>query len=607
VGAGTGDRGDVVRLIKETADIVAVIGEHVSLKRAGVNLKGLCPFHSEKTPSFVVNPQRQTYHCFGCGEGGDVFSFLMNYHRMTFPEALKELAKRYNIALPERTLSPEERARSQAKERLFAANEKAATFFHQLLLHDPAGEVARRYLRQRAIDDALAQRFRLGFAPKSWDALARHLKKNGISEKTAAEAGLLVAKERGGYYDRFRDRVLFPILDPVGRVVGFGGRILGEGEPKYLNTPETPVYDKSRLLFGLYQNRDAIRKARSCFLVEGNFDLLSLVQHGVENVVAPLGTALTNHQVRLLRNYVDEVVLLFDGDEAGAKAALRAAPLFLQHQLSARVAVLPPGHDPDSYVREHGRDAVLELAGNAQPLTDFIFGFLAERHGLSIEGKEKIIAELAPVIHSLEGQLALSGRVVAHFSERLGVSQEQFLSSLSSRPGPRTTTGTLEEKKAWQLHPNEERLFGFLFMHGAYLQPFLEAGLAEAITTEGGRHLLHWLTGPEGEELLRQPEQLLDRVAPEARPLVSKLLVESAVLIPEDADEAAQERISWLKLNQRKKRADLLVREINAAYRTNDTERLLELMEEKKQLDASGGRFGRGTTNLLTSEWGKTP
>ncbi|PIP42852.1 MAG: DNA primase, partial [Deltaproteobacteria bacterium CG23_combo_of_CG06-09_8_20_14_all_60_8] len=313
-------RAETARLVKEAADIVTVIGEHVQLKRSGANLKGVCPFHAEKTPSFMVQPERQTFHCFGCGEGGDVFTFVMKYHNLTFPEALQELAQRFNVTLPERAGGGgQDQEQAQKRQALLDANEQAAILYHRLLLEAPEAADARAYLAKRGVPAELAERFRLGYAPNRWDFLVKALPTAGLDLEMALAAGLIVKKEHGGFYDRFRDRVQFPILNLSGQIVGFGGRILGDGQPKYLNSPESPVFEKGRVLFGLYQNREAVRQARRCLLVEGNFDLLALLAHGFANAAAPLGTALTPAHIRTLKGYCDETILLFDGDTAGEK------------------------------------------------------------------------------------------------------------------------------------------------------------------------------------------------------------------------------------------------------------------------------------------------
>lgn len=418
---------DAVQRVKEAAQIVDIIGECVSLKRAGINLKGLCPFHAEKTPSFMVNPARQSFHCFGCGEGGDVFSFMMKYYNLTFPETLKQLAQRYHITLPEKQFTTEDQARAEKRQKLFDANERAARMYHEYLLKHEGAAPAREYLKKREISPEMISKFMLGYAPDGWDFLSSKVARSSITLAEAEEAGLLVRKDRGGFYDRFRDRVLFPIFDLTGRIVGFGGRILGQGEPKYLNSPETLIFDKGRLLFGLFQHRDVIRKTREAVVVEGNFDLLALATFGVDNVVAPLGTALTQPQIRLLKGYADEVILLFDGDEAGIRAAMRAIPLFLTEQVAARVALLPAGHDPDSYIRAHGRDGLQKKLLAALPMLEFAFERLKDQHGLSMAGKGKILADLEPLIEASGSSPFQLSVLISEFSNKLGLNPDQVM------------------------------------------------------------------------------------------------------------------------------------------------------------------------------------
>ena len=593
-------RREVVRRVKEAADITEIIGEHVTLQRAGSNLKGLCPFHSEKTPSFMVSPGRGSFHCFGCGEGGDVFSFLMLYHRISFPEALKQLAERYRIPLAENTLSPQQREEARKRENLYAVNARAAALYHHFLLHDPAAAGARSYLEKRGMPPAIITRFQLGYAPERWDFLRRVLEGEKFPAQIAEEAGLLVAKRSEGaptssphYYDRFRDRIMFPIVDQTGRVAGFGGRILGSGEPKYLNTPETPVFDKGRTLFGLFQNRDALRKAKSCLLVEGNFDLLALAAQGIDEVTAPLGTALTAEQLRLLRGYVEEVILVFDGDSAGLKAAMRSVPLFLAEKLTGRVALLPGGEDPDSYIRAHGRERFDELMRQARSLPEFVFDKLAEQHGLGVDGKNRIIAELAPIVHELDDQLLLRTRFIAHFSERLGISSEQFGQSIGRahrrRPGPAPTPAPHgPDHQDFTLSPNEGRIFAFLFLHGRYLPEFLAAGLRENATGPTAAILLDLMIAHH-EKFIRAPEVLLEYTEGRLKSLVSRLLIDGGTMYPEAVqEESARELIAWLRRDDRRRESDLLVREINAAYQAGDQEKLLALMKQKQALSNGG-------------------
>src|SRR5439155_1319536 len=331
---------------------------HLSLSKAGQNFKGLCPFHSEKTPSFTVSPSRQVFHCFGCGEGGNVFSFLMKIDGATFPAAVRTLGDKYGIEVDQPVTSPAARQRTEARERLFALNREAAEFFHRTLA-DSAGQTAMTYLEKRGMAFSTIERFSLGYAPAGWDLTLNALTKAGAKIEDLASAGLIVAREQAsrkgqdaaGYYDRFRARVMFPIRDLQKRVIGFGGRILDDGQPKYLNSPETPLFSKSRTLYGLDVAREGIIQSEQIVIVEGYFDAIALHQAGLSNVVATLGTALTSEHIELIRRFTHHVVLVFDPDAAGVRAALRTMDLFLGSGLTVQVVSLPAGEDPDTFAR----------------------------------------------------------------------------------------------------------------------------------------------------------------------------------------------------------------------------------------------------------------
>jgi DNA primase len=577
---------DTVQLIKDAADIAEIIGEHVSLKRAGTNLKGLCPFHSEKTPSFTVNPDRKTYHCFGCGEGGDVFSFMMNFHRLSFAEALKELARKYQIALPEKPLNPQEREKAQKREALQSANEKAAELFHQLLLSDPGAQKAREYLSKRGIPEEITKEFRLGFAPDSWNFLVNGLPKQKITTETAKDAGLLVVRDNGGFYDRFRNRVMFPIVGLTGRVVAFGGRILDDGQPKYMNSPESPVFDKSRTLFGLYQNREYIRQAKNCLVVEGNFDLLSLAVHGVRNVVAPLGTALTQAHVRSLKGYTDEVILLFDGDQAGLKAAMRSVPLFLSEQVTAKVAVLPENHDPDTFVREFGREGLHKHLEAAMPLPEFVFDKLVAQYGMTVAGKAKIVAELQELIKAIGDQHLQRTLFVAHFAKKLDLAPQQLLEGIipaQSSSSPTAKPASAQGKGEAQLPIKQRQLLEFLVAYPEYLPAFLEAGLEEVIMNQFGLAILHLLK--RQPDLSGGPEQLLDLATGPERAFISRLLISTPSYSEELREQMAQEMLNWLTSTSLKAKKERLMRQIREAQHTQNNQLLMELMTQKIQMD----------------------
>jgi DNA primase len=563
-------------------------------------MKGLCPFHAEKTPSFMVNPERQTFHCFGCGEGGDVLSFVTKYYNLTFPEALKELATRYQITLPEKRFTAADQNKAEKRQKLFEINERAARMYHEFLTNHSEAAQARSYLAGRDISEKMIIQFNLGYAPPGWDYLSNKVANSAIPLIDAQEAGLLAKKEKGGFYDRFRDRILFPIFELTGRVVGFGGRILGEGEPKYLNTPETLIFDKSRMLFGLYQHRDTIRRLRQAVVVEGNFDLLSLAAHGMENVVAPLGTALTQTQVRILKGYADEIILLFDGDEAGEKAAMRSLPLFLAEQADAKVALLPAVHDPDSYIRAHGKEGLEKKLTNALPLLEFAFEQLQEKYGQSMTGKGKILEELAPLIEASASSPLQQSVLISQFSEKLGLSPEQVLKGFRTaararrghRPiGGRTVPKTGEvEKIQVQLPRKQAQLLEFLIFYPQYLKRFVEAGIEEVMEGEFAGNILVALQKNGEKNEAAGPEQLMESLEPgPERSYVSKLLISSPFLQQDEADEMgeemAEEMLVWLVRYRFKKEIEQLSRDIRAAQQAQDNERLEELIIRKAELN----------------------
>jgi DNA primase len=575
-----------VRLIKDTAQIVDIIGEHVDLKRAGVNLKGRCPFHAEKTPSFVVNPDRQSFHCFGCGEGGDVFSFMMKYHRLTFPEALKELAQRYNIELPDSDYSTADQAQAEKRQKLFSINSRAAESYHEFLLHEPAAAVARAYLRERGVPDEAVLKYKLGFAPDRWDFLCNRCTSAGLALEEVEAAGLVVKRDRGGYYDRFRSRLLFPIYDMTGKVVGFGGRIIGAGEPKYLNSPETLIYNKGRILFGLYHHRDAIRGIRRAVVVEGNFDLISLAIHGVDYCAAPLGTALTNSQIRVLKGYADEVILLFDGDAAGLKAAMRSVPIFLAEQVQARIVVLPAGHDPDTFIREHGKQALEERLDKAMPLPEFVLENLVQQYGLTMEGKGRILKELQPLVASTDNNPLQRSVLISRFADRLQLDVKQLADGFNTSSRPEARTVAVERPVKMNLPGKQKQLLEFLIIHPDFLPQFMESGIEEVLVEPTARTILGHLRTMNTAGGRSTAEMLLD-VLPDGaeRSFVTSLLISAPTYGEEEENslsaDMAAEQLAWLKKMKLKSEIEALSSQIQAAKRMKDDELLLALSSKK--------------------------
>ena len=412
----------VISDIKHATDIVQVVSETVVLKKTGSNFSGLCPFHSEKTPSFTVSPTKQIFYCFGCGAGGSAFNFLMKRDGLTFPEAVRSLGSRCGIEVPEKPMSPAEKEKVGLREKILLANRDAADLYFKAL-NDPRAGHAMAYLKKRGITDETIEQFQLGFAPDAWDTASLFLSSKGVPLDVAVGSGLLIAKDSGRCYDRFRNRIVFPIVDTAMQITGFGGRVMDDSLPKYLNSPETPVYHKARSLYGLHAARDGIRQSKTALIVEGYFDVLALFQNGITHVAATLGTALTRDHVRLLsRCGAESFVLVFDSDDAGVRAALRSVPVFQQEFMSARVLVLPKGHDPDSFVREAGPEAFLAMAEKAVDLMEFLMDSSIKRHGLSVEGRLKVLADMKEPLLAISDKVARS-LYVRVLSDKVGIDE----------------------------------------------------------------------------------------------------------------------------------------------------------------------------------------
>ena len=456
--------------IRQRVDIVDLISEHVTLKKSGRNHKGLCPFHAEKTPSFNVRRELGLWKCFGCGASGDVFDFVMRRENLTFPEALERLGERVGVRVERSPAAARQRSQREA---LLEANRLACEHFHRLLLEHPSAEAARQHLAARGLGREAMEQFRLGYARESWEDLLQALRRHNISGQLAAEAGLAVARERGpggpqaaGYYDRFRHRLVFPIFNVSGRVLGFGGRALrAEDEPKYLNTPETPVFTKGRVLYGLNWARKAIADSGVALVVEGYTDVVALHTHGVPNAVATLGTALTEEHVQVLARYAQEVVLAYDADSAGIRAALSNAASLEEAPAAVRLVRLPAGQDPDDFVRGEGREAFEQLLAQRQSLVEYQLDRIFEQHGRAELAKaiDEAAAALAQVRH--QGQRATYlARVADHYFQRRSQAesvQEAILSQArrlrTSRAARRTAAARGAALRGPQGRPERSR------------------------------------------------------------------------------------------------------------------------------------------------------
>lgn len=596
---------DKISEIKNAADIVDIISDSVLLKKTGRNFVGLCPFHSEKTPSFTVSPEKQIYHCFGCGSGGNAFSFLMNQEGLTFPEAARALAKRYGINIPTRTLSPEQRRIIGQKENLLHINQLAMDYFQTCLTTGVAGQKARSYLKQRGFSRDIVDRFNLGYAPKGWDHLIRFFSKKRISGKLLETAGLVVSRrDRSGNYDRFRDRIIFPITDINMKIVGFGGRVMDDGEPKYLNSPETPVYNKSRTLYGMHLAKNACRATGSVYIVEGYLDLLALHQHGIENSVATLGTALTADHIRLLTRFAQRMVLVYDSDDAGIRSAqrcidtfwkehvdFRREDIFQEESADTRILVLPRGHDPDSFLFEYGAESFKEAAAAAPGIISFLIDRAIQKHGLSTEGKIRVVSQLQAPLAAINDRVARS-LYIKQLSERIEIDEQVVLEKIRDmRPSkkigdgpspavPDSSAVANAQKKPMSGNRLEQKIITMMLQYPQILpdidrQEVLEHFESQKLTSVG-RMILERNIKPQATvaDLLNSIDD------PEQRRLVAALAM---------TDESWDEKGSYMLIQQfidtvqRRHQNKLMDEQIKVAESQKDQSLLYKLLQEKQK------------------------
>jgi DNA primase len=402
------EAGSFAERVKQQADIVRVIGEYVRLKKSGANFTGLCPFHQEKSPSFAVHPVKQIYHCFGCGVGGDVFKFVMEMDKSTFPEAIRTVAEKCGIAIPKpRERSPEERKENQQRSALVEMHRETAAFFARCLHDSPEGKVAAAYLEDRGLDRETMQRFGLGFAPSSGDALLRFLKQK-YPEKLLEVSGLISRDQGGRAYDRFRRRIMFPISNESGKVIAFGGRAMGDDMPKYMNSPETLIYSKSNVLYHVDRAKEALRQSDFAVLVEGYMDAIAVARAGISNVVASCGTSLAEPQVKLLARFTRRVIVNYDPDNAGQIATERSIALLLESEFDVRVLALPGKADPDKFLKEQGADAYRKLLAQSPPYLDYLIGRARQMDRTTAAGKVAALNFLMPYVQRLPNRLLRS-------------------------------------------------------------------------------------------------------------------------------------------------------------------------------------------------------
>ncbi|MDM8524358.1 DNA primase [Desulfococcaceae bacterium HSG8] len=578
---------DKISDVRNAADIVEIISESVILKKTGKDYVGLCPFHSEKTPSFTVSPEKQMFYCFGCGVGGNVFTFLMKQEGHSFPEAVKTLAGRCGIEIPLQHMSPEQKRKVSEREHLLAVNQEASGFFRNSLGDNTAGKRAVTYLDERGITRETADRFDLGYAPDGWSHLTDLFFRKRIPHTLVERCGLIVPrKNKNGFYDRFRNRIIFPITDArTMQVIGFGGRVLDDSLPKYLNSPETPLYNKSRSLYGLHLSKQECRRSGVVYLVEGYFDVLALYQHGIKNAAATLGTSLTREHVRLLKGYTSKIVLVYDSDQAGIKAAMRSVGVFRDEKADASVLVLPSGHDPDSFVFRFGPEAFRDAAGKALSVMSFLTDVAVKKHGLSVEGKMRIISDMKVPLSSINDHVERA-LYIREIAELINIDEavitEKTGSPARAVPGYSDNSGNMQENSREKGSRMEQQIIAMMLQ------------FPEIMPDTGLRNILGQF---ENDTLKSMGRKILNYYDSSTSPRISEIIglfkeeeeVRVIAFLASKKDswdrEGCLKLISQFETMQNRHKNHALLQEIKAAEAGNDHELLLELLK-KKQTEA---------------------
>ncbi len=576
----------IINEVLDRNDIVEVISGYIPLKKAGANYKALCPFHHEKTPSFMVHPAKQIFHCFGCGVGGNVFHFIMKHERLEFPEAVRQLAGRVGVVIPETGNAAREDSSLTAQ--VFRANEIAGKYFRESLFHPQKGTAGRTYLERRGIKPETISEFGLGYAPDFWSGLIDFARGQGIDEPALLRAGLVIPREgKSGNYDRFRGRLMFPILDLKRRIVGFGGRMLADGTPKYINSPETVVYTKGKCLYGLENARDAIRQQDAVAIVEGYFDLITCFQEGIKNVVASSGTALTPDHARVIRRFTRNVVLIYDADQAGEQATLRGLDLLLEEELQVQIVGLPTGFDPDSFVRRQGAEALNRMIREAQSLFDYKLQLLLKKFGTrKVENKIGIIQEMLPTITRVKNAV-LASSYVRQLAERLDVREEAVRAELKKVKGERRVYAAAVPETAGEKE-GTARGAEVILLRLMLAGPGMIGRVRERLRPEDFQDRRLRAVVEQLFELPvagKEPEvETLFNLLPDEAARGKLAEVVMAVPLPPDRETALADCLAWIETDSLKRRLKELSESIENAQEKDDLVRLQDLSREYTEL-----------------------
>ena len=520
----------IIDEVRDRTNIVEVISQVVSLKKVGKNFKGLCPFHSEKTPSFTVSAEKRIYHCFGCGAGGNVFKFVMEVQNISFVDAVRQFAESAGVPIPNANKGNLNDPKYQEREALKKANELAANYFLSLFKDSKKGLVARNYLKGRHFTGEILDQYKIGWAIPEWRGLTHHLQKtSNLSRKTVLQSGLVIEKEQGSnVYDRFRGRVIFPIQDAHGSVIGFGGRAITDSDnPKYLNSPETPLYQKSQVLFGMNLAKQAIRKEGLAILVEGYLDQMRATQHGVLNTVATCGTALTAKQAAILRNYASSVVMVFDSDNAGREAADKGFGVLQENGLQVKIVYLPEGQDPDSYIYENGAEKFLEKIKTAKPyLESYIDGVIIRKNGNSPSELAKMANQVVPMLRKVQN-LVERNSLIEYFSSEAKIDDTSFLMELKKSFSKNQSRVEVFETKIDSVLRLERHLVQLILSDKETAQKVLQAVNLEDFSSATLKAIAITCSQKIQEDESLEIDKLIDNTDnPEAKDLLTQLGLE---------------------------------------------------------------------------------
>jgi len=575
---------DKIAEIKESCNIVQLIAEYVPLKKAGTNYRGACPFHSEKEPSFIVSEGKQIFHCFGCGIGGNVFTFLMKFEHLSFPEAAKKLAQKCGITLPQKEISPTQKNLMGEKEKLFKINEFATEYYSNLLNQTPEGEKARSYLKKRGISEETILDHKLGFATNRWDGLLKSFKKRGVPLKLAQKLGLIKPGKRNEYYDCFRNRIIFPIISYNHRIIGFGGRTISESEDsaKYINSSDSLIYRKSNSLYGLNAALSFIRREESAILVEGYFDLLSLHQYGIKNAVAPLGTALTDGQIKLLKRFTRNMAIAFDTDDSGIKATIRSLPLFLENGISPEVVLLPSGIDPDSYIHKEKKEGFKKKLDHAVPLMEFAINKMIDQFDTStINNKLAIIRGISPLLSKLSDTTERN-LYIQRLSQQINVGENVIRSEIHLEKQEKTETKE-HFINAPDQHSAEELIVQLMILYPEVISQVKHAQVVDDFKEPQLKRLMCFITELFDQNQSIEPDNLINQLEEEdLKNLITRLVIKGESIV--DIPKTLKNSIQKLKTMSIRREIQLLNIKIKEAQQERDENAMKRFLVHKQKL-----------------------